>query len=134
MAHKIKAHVKQHDSNRDLINGTCKFSVHARWMSYRAKLTLVEKSSVVFVPPDANLPIADNDANVNRIIKKLSVTRPIDCFQGWYMTTPNAMKMVDVVCLLSVYGGDHWCWKPDVMCNIISCYMREVLTLTCPHW
>ena len=65
------------NSYGDLIEGTQKFSVRARWMSYRAKLTIVVNPTVAFVPPNANLPNADDNANVNRIIKKLSVMQPL---------------------------------------------------------
>jgi hypothetical protein len=109
-----------------LIESTRKFSVRTRWIAYKAKLDEIASVPVPVVAPDSTSATAADEASVSRIMERLSATRPVDCFQGWYMTTPDATKMVVVVRLLSVFTGDHWCWRPDAMCDILSNYMEEL--------
>jgi hypothetical protein len=108
-----------------LIDVTRKFSVKARWMSYRAKLAL-QKTLPATVPngEPASASNAD-DADVNRIIEQIAETRAVDCFHAWYMTTPDATIFVLTFRCCSVFGGDHWCWKPDLMCDILKSYMAD---------
>ena len=110
----------------DLIEATRKFSVRARWMSYRAKLALDVKPDGVLPGRDPALPNPADDAAVQSILESLSATRPVDCFHAWYMTTPDATKCIIAIRLCSVYTGDHWCWNPLAMCDILTSYTANV--------
>ena len=111
-----------------VIDVTRKFSVKTRWMSYRAKLAL-QKAQPPLAPEGDPLAASNaddaDDADVNRIIEQIAETRPVDCFHAWYLTTPDATIFAMPFRCSSVFGGDHWCWKPDLMCDILKSYMGD---------
>lgn len=67
-------------------------------------------------------PNTDNDTK--RILERISTKNNVDSFKGNFHTNSRATEAFLAIRLTGIQGDDHWCWKPNLMCDILTEYFR----------
>lgn len=88
-----------------------------RAMQYKLAVEKI-KSSPTAVAKANN----DDDSDTKLMLQKMSGSREVETFQGYYRTTGRATKFVLFFKWLGVQGDDYWCWKPKLMVPALTSY------------
>lgn len=89
------------------------------WKSNQAKSlkAFKETKPVVATPVKSK-----QDAEANQMLARLGAGVHFDTFFGSFLTNSRASECCLLIRATGFKGEDHWCWKPDMMSEIIKSY------------